>query len=444
MSKDFESAVIPYTKEIPVDYKVSTYSLFITSYGPHEYTSWVDECMSWKTGSMIGDWSPLLKLELEGPDVLLFLQSISGIKADPFQAGQAKHLVCTSARGKVIGEGILLRLSETTFRISGGPNFVLYVLFCLQKSENFNVQPRFVTDDYFIFQVQGPTAVDILETLTGESLREIPYMFFKEFSVCDGNVLFLRQGMSGNIGFELQGPSEKAVEIYNAILAAGEAFGGVTRVGELSKGVNHVEACFPTPSWDFIPDIFDESDSFCQEFGEMLGPAKWFLMGALSRKGGGSADHGAFDAIFSPIELGWSYALCFDHEFPGSEILKEEKEHPRRKICTLVWNDEDVKEVNASYYQQEEEPYKDFVMPRDYEIAPDKVVKDGVEVGISMSRAYSVYFRKMISLCVLDVSLLETGTEVEVVWGYKGKRTKNIRATVAPAPYFDPDKKRAL
>ncbi len=443
MSKDLANAVIPYTKEVPVDYKVTEYSIFISSYGPYEFTNWVDESMSWKNGCMIGDWSDLMKAELEGTEVLPFMQSISGFKADPYQIGQGKHIVCTNSRGKVIGEGIMLRLSENRYRITGGPNFIYWVGHCLKTAAKWNVQFKDIYDDIFVFQVQGPTSVQILEKAVGEDLKNISYMHFKEVEICGTKAIALRQGMSGNIGFELQGPSEKAVDIYNAILAVGEEFGGVTKVGNAAKGINHVEACFPTGTWDYTPAVYDSDDELAQGYCKEIGPVAWFMMGALSRKPGGSCENGALDAIFSPVELGWGYALSFDHEFPGCEILKEEKANPKRKICTLVWNDADVMDVNASYYK-EGPLYKHFVMPRDYEIAPDKVMSGDTQVGISMSRAYSVYFRKMISLCVLDTELCVPGNEVEVVWGYKGQPQKSIRATVAPAPLFAPDKKRAL
>jgi vanillate/3-O-methylgallate O-demethylase len=41
----------------------------------------------------------------------------------------------------------------------------------------------------------------------------------------------------------------------------------------------------------------------------------------------------------------------------------------------------------------------------------------------------------MLSLCVLDVGLCEPGTEVSVIWGRPGTPQKEVRATVAPAPY---------
>ena len=54
---------------------------------------------------------------------------------------------------------------------------------------------------------------------------------------------------------------------------------------------------------------------------------------------------------------------------------------------------------------------------------------------MATSRGYSYYFRQMLSLCVIDVEHSEPGTEVIVVWGDPGEPQKEIRATVAPAPY---------
>jgi vanillate/3-O-methylgallate O-demethylase len=41
----------------------------------------------------------------------------------------------------------------------------------------------------------------------------------------------------------------------------------------------------------------------------------------------------------------------------------------------------------------------------------------------------------MISLAVIDVDQAEIGNELSVVWGNPGERQITIRATVAPAPY---------
>jgi vanillate/3-O-methylgallate O-demethylase len=139
----------------------------------------------------------------------------------------------------------------------------------------------------------------------------------------------------------------------------------------------------------------------------------------------------------SPVELGWGKNAKFDHDFIGRAALEQEVANPRRLMRTLVWNADDLKDVYGSLFDEQAVPFDYMEMPRDQRgfMYMDQVLKYGRPVGVSSSRGYSYYFRKMLSLCTIDVAQSEPGTEVEVVWGNPGKRQKNIRATVAPAPY---------
>jgi len=76
-------------------------------------------------------------------------------------------------------------------------------------------------------------------------------------------------------------------------------------------------------------------------------------------------------------------------------------------------------------------------MPRDQRgfMYADNVLKGGKVVGVATSRGYSYDFRHMLSLCVIDIEHSEPGTEVTGVGGNPGESQKEIRATVAPAPY---------
>ena len=102
---------------------------------------------------------------------------------------------------------------------------------------------------------------------------------------------------------------------------------------------------------------------------------------------------------------------------------------------TLVWDAGDVSDVFASHFR--DVTYQFMEMPRDQRgfMYMDKVLKNDRAVGISSSRGYSYYFKKMLSLCTIDVEYSEPGTEVTVVWGDPGSPQKHIKATVAPAPY---------
>src|SRR5262245_66459018 len=98
-----------------------------------------------------------------------------------------------------------------------------------------------------------------MEKTTGESLRDIGFMRFRDTRI--GNLRFktLRQGMAGEIGYELHGPMEHAQELFTKLLEHGRDY-GIRRLGGRTKMVNHVEACFPTPSVDYVPALFGEAE----------------------------------------------------------------------------------------------------------------------------------------------------------------------------------------
>ncbi len=421
---------IALTPGVPVDRGVSTYTRFAGYFEAYEYTDWVDESQSWKTTCYIGDWSPLAKFHLQGPDALQFFSDVSVNGFADYAIGQAKHLSLCNERGKLMGEGILMRLAEDAFLFTSGPG-VPWVTFRHEQG-GYRSRATQLGAAQFIFQVQGPASLHLLEQVCGESLRDIGFMRFRRVRIGDLAFDLLRQGMAGEIGYELHGRSEDAQAVYQAILDAGREF-GIRRLGGRTKMVNHVEACFPTPSVDYLPALYGADQrpyhDWCgQRFRSMVtarpatsGSLRFDELSALAR---------------SPVELGWGKSIRLDHDFTGRAALEDELANPRRRMVTLVWNDEDVIDVYASLFRGGE-PFEPMEMPRGLLgcMHVDEVLDGDAPVGASTSRCYSHTFRKMLSLCTIDVSHDEPGTPVTVVWGAPGRAQKRIRATVAPAPY---------
>ncbi|MBM6593153.1 aminomethyltransferase family protein [Microvirga pudoricolor] len=399
---------------------------FTTRWGLPEYTDWIDESMSWKENCYIGDWSFLWERRFRGPDALKLFSDTSVNSFAKFDINQSKHVIHTTEQGKVIAEGILTRLGDDEFMLFGrGTFWVDYKL----RHGTYNATSQ--VDDWFNFQVSGPKALAVVEKASGQNLRDIKFMRNGNITINGRDVLALRQGMAGEPGFELQGPTEYAAEIYDAILKAGEEF-GIRRLGGRAAFINHLEACFPTIVTDYLPAIFhDEMKEYLAEFkAAMPGFASTFNIA-------GSFEADDVSAWYrSPVELGWAKNIKFDHDFIGREALEHEVANPKRVMRTLVWNPDDVVDVYASLFRKDR-PYHFMEMPRDQRgfMYADKVVQNGVEVGVSTSRGYSYYFREMLSLCTISVEKSEPGTQVDVVWGNPGEPQKTVRATVAPAPY---------
>lgn len=294
---------------------VDRYIRFANTWEPFEYTDWIDESQSWKNTCYIGDWSPLMKLRVSGRDALKFFSDIAINSFAKFDVGQAKHAVFCNVQGKVMGEGILMRLGEHDFHFTSGPG-AIWAHYCFMAG-SYDATCTNVTADYSIQQVQGPTALDLMEEVTGEHLADIRFMRFRRVSIDGMQCNLLRQGMSGEVGFEIHGRADEAAAVYARIVELGQKH-GIRRLGGRTKMVNHVEACFPTPTVDFVPAWYGPD---LAEFRATVN-AELFLDVSYFRGHGGSliADD-VSELYFSPIELGWGKSVKFDHEFIGRAAL---------------------------------------------------------------------------------------------------------------------------
>ena len=400
------------------------------SWEPMEFSGWQDENLSWKTDCDIGDWSQMVEYHVSGPDALKVFSDFAVNNFEKFELRQAKHIIFCSKKGYIIGEGILIRYGEDDFEFqSGGPVWSWVDYNC--KKGRYSLTCAEKRDNKFKFQVSGPKSLYLLEQVTGQSLRDIRFMHVGRAKILGVEVDMLRQGMSGEVGFEIQGPKAFGKQIYDYIYEQGKPY-HIRRIGAKTAMVKHMEASFPTVVHDYLPALTgDDEQDYWNVYRERFGDFVRFL------KVSGSYEGQALEDWFrNPCELGWSNRINLGHDFYGKEALAEIKANPRRKLVTLVWNAEDVADVAASMFR-DEEPYEQMELPRTqwYSNHADKVVDGDKVIGIATNRCFSYYFRKTISHCSIDAAYAEPGREVAVVWGEPGTRQKVIRAVVAPSPF---------
>lgn len=403
-----------------------------------EYSGWADEQMSWKTDCYVGDWSSCLDdLYVSGPDAERFLQYLCTNTFKNFQAGKAKHYVMCAESGKVMAEGILMKLGEEEYLLQSNTNYAMFKYYTnMDAYPNMTIrQPEYyfipeynlaVALDRFKMQVSGPKALALCEKITGQSLRDVKFMNFVPVKVNGVDCIALRQGMAGEIGFEFQGPIEKRAEIFQYIFEQGKEF-GCRRLGEKTAMINHLEANFATYCVHYVAPIDESYDEYQREAG--YEPYYAAICGSFD---------GEWDELaYSPYEMGWDSCVKFDHDFIGREALEKENVNRKKKVVTLELNDEDMVRLYASLFQHDHEPYELFDLPMNSycHVQADKIFdKDGNMIGIATTPGYSVYFRKMLALSFVDHET-PIGTEVEVLWGTPGKPQTKVRAIVKPAPY---------
>ena len=410
----------------------------------HEFTNWRDEQRAWRETCALFDQSHhMTDLYLKGPDALKVLSHVGVNSFKTFKVDQAKQIVVCNHQGYVIGDAILFYLGDESFNIVGRPpvaNWVQYHVETGGYNATVERDERSAVNQgrrkAFRFQIQGPNALKVMETITGGAVPEIKFFHMGVFTIAGLRVRALRHGMVGQPGWELFGPWEQGDQVRDALVQAGQAF-GIRQVGARTYPTSTIESGWiPSP----MPAVYAGDDM--KAYRQWLGPKSYESTASL---GGSFVSTDITDYYLTPHELGYGSIVKFDHDFIGRAAL-EQMPTPRRKKVTLVWNGEDLTRVMGTLFQSGGPIAKYIDLPlANYATLPfDAVVRDGKPVGLSTYTAYSFNERAMLSLACVDVELSEPGTEVSVIWGEDGASSKptvephvqaTIRATVAPVPY---------
>src|SRR3954470_12804581 len=228
---------------------------------PAEFSNWRDEQVAWRETSALFDQSHhMTDLYIEGPDTIRLLSALGVNSFETFGVNKAKQFVACNEDGYVIGDGILFGLAESSVQLVGRPsahNWVQYHAETgdydvrLERDERTAVNPTGRRRVYR-FQVQGPTALDVLAKANGGSLPEIKFFNMGELTIAGHTVRALHHGMSGAPGMELFGPWEEGEDVRAALVQAGADF-GLRQVGSRVYATNTLESGWiPCP----LPAIF--------------------------------------------------------------------------------------------------------------------------------------------------------------------------------------------
>jgi aminomethyltransferase len=213
---------------------------------PVQYTAGtMTEHLRTRTHAGLFDVSHMGEIDVRGPDAIPFINRLTSNDVTKLIDGQAQYSALTTPEGTVIDDLLVYRFAEDYLLLvvnAGTTDKDWDWIKSHQGDENVELQN--VSADYCQIAIQGPDALAILQPLTPVPLSEIKYYHFRQGEVDGVPSIVSRTGYTGEDGFEVYAAADKAEQIWNKILEAGDfgADDGVLPCGLAARNTLRLEA----------------------------------------------------------------------------------------------------------------------------------------------------------------------------------------------------------
>jgi aminomethyltransferase len=245
------------------------------------------------------DVSHMAEFRFTGGEAAAFLDRLLVNAVAGLAPGRAAYSPMCRPDGGTVDDVIVYREAEDRFlMVANAANHRKDWAWIAEQPGADAIRREDVSDRYALLALQGPQAVPILVGLAGEAAGALPRFAFADLTVDGIGVTAARTGYTGEDGYELLCPADRAEALADRLMAAGEAHG-------------------------LVPAGLGARDSLRLEAGLPL------------------YGHELTDRI-NPIEagLGWSVKLDKPHDFNGREALAAVKaDGPARRVRFFIAED---------------------------------------------------------------------------------------------------------
>lgn len=364
-------------------YAVSAYEM----HHEHEYAAI-------RNAAALIDVSPLYKYLVTGPDAAALVDRVITRDAHAMALGQVYYTPWCDEHGKVIDDGTVTRVAERSFRWTAADPSLRWFS---QNAAGFDVRIDDISERTAALALQGPTSASVLAAVADADIRSLKYFRMSRGAIAGVPVEISRTGYTGDLGYEIWMPWDRAIDVWDALMAGGRAF-DIRPAGMLALDVARVEAGLLLIDVDF---------------------------------------HGSRKALiesqkYSPFEMGLGRLVKLDKgPFVGRDALALER--PRRRIVGLEigWS-----AIERLYDEQGMAPQVPATASR---VAVPVFYQDR-QIGRATTTTWSPVLKSLIALATLDEPYTAEGTAVEFEITVEAVRHR-VPAVVARTPFFNPARK---
>ena len=250
---------------------------------PVQYEGVTVEHETVRNGVGVFDVSHMGEFLLTGPNALALIQKVTSNDASTLTIGRAQYSCLPNNQGGIVDDLIVYRIKEEQYLLVVNASNIEKDWEWISSHNDLGVEMKNLSEDYSLLAIQGPKAVEAMQSLTSINLAEIKYYHFEvaDFAGIE-HVIISATGYTGSGGFEIYCKNSEVEQIWNKVFEAGASF-GIKPIGLAARDTLRLEMGFCL----YGNDINDTT---------------------------------------SPLEAGLGWITKFTKEFTNSENLKKQKE----------------------------------------------------------------------------------------------------------------------
>ena len=333
------------------------------------------------------DICPMQKYFIEGADAEPMLNRMVTRDVTKLQQNRVTYVCWCTDEGRMIDDGTIFRLGPEKFMLTCGSPSLAWL-----KKASFGFTDLTIedmSDRLAGLSLQGPTSCTVLKAMGLAGIENLKPFNITHFPFAGGDLMVSRTGFTGDLGYELWIEPPLALELWDALYAAGDDY-SIQPYGESATNRARLEAGF------IMPDM---------EFNEAL-----------------KTVHFKHDQTPFELSLGWLVDFKKPH-FNGRRALLEDKE--KGPAYTLTKLDiEGNKVADGSWI------YSDKACTRD--------------VGYVTSAMWSPAVKANIALAMIKTEHLKDELWAEIHYEKELRQYDKVaRCTIMNKPFWAPDRARA-
>ncbi len=236
-----------------------------------------------RNGVGVFDVSHMGEFLISGPNALDLIQKVTSNDAATLVIGKAQYSCLPNENGGIVDDLIVYKIKDEQYLLVVNASNIEKDWNWIASKNDVGAEMKNISDDYSLLAIQGPMAMEAMQSLTSVDLAAIKYYHFEvaDFAGVE-HVIISATGYTGSGGFEIYAKNTEIEQIWNKVFEAGKAY-GIKPIGLAARDTLRLEMGFCL----YGNDINDTT---------------------------------------SPLEAGLGWITKFNKDFTNSENLKAQKE----------------------------------------------------------------------------------------------------------------------